>query len=47
MTRATWPFNMELSNLTIKMRQLHRTRSEKASRMRAAVRSGRFTLTKR
>lgn len=46
-TRATWPFSMELSSLTMKMRQLLRMRIDKASRMRPTARSSRFTSTKR
>uniref|UniRef100_A0A3B3HV18 Uncharacterized protein n=1 Tax=Oryzias latipes TaxID=8090 RepID=A0A3B3HV18_ORYLA len=45
-TIATCPFSMELSNLTIRIRQVQRTSRESASRIRPTARSGRFTFTK-
>uniref|UniRef100_A0A3Q2EFE5 Uncharacterized protein n=1 Tax=Cyprinodon variegatus TaxID=28743 RepID=A0A3Q2EFE5_CYPVA len=46
MTAATWPFSIELSNLTMQTRQEHRTSRESASKMRPTARSDRFTFTK-
>uniref|UniRef100_A0A3Q3W1C9 Secreted protein n=1 Tax=Mola mola TaxID=94237 RepID=A0A3Q3W1C9_MOLML len=46
MTTATWPFSMELSSLTMRMRQVQRMSRDRASRMRPTARSGKFTLTK-
>lgn len=46
MTTATWPFSMELSSLTMRMRQVQRIKSDAASRMRPTARSGRSMLAK-
>lgn len=46
MTTATWPFSMELSSLTMRMRQVQRTSKDRARRMRPTARSGNLTLTK-
>lgn len=40
MTTATWPFSMELSSLTMRMRQVQRINNDAASRMRPTARSG-------
>lgn len=40
MTTATWPFSMELSSLTMRMRQVQRNSRDAASRMRPTARSG-------
>lgn len=47
MTTATCPFSMELSSLTMRMRQLQRTNRDTTSRIRPTARSGRVTSTKR
>uniref|UniRef100_A0A3P8VDM4 Uncharacterized protein n=1 Tax=Cynoglossus semilaevis TaxID=244447 RepID=A0A3P8VDM4_CYNSE len=47
MTPATCPFSMELSSLTMRIRQEQRTSRERASRIRPMARSGRFTFTNR
>lgn len=47
MTTATWPLSMELSTLTMRMRQVQRMSRDRARRMRPTARSERFTLTKR
>lgn len=47
MTKATCPFSIELSNLTMRMRQVQRTSRERARRMRPAARSDRLVSTKR
>lgn len=47
MTTATWPFSMELSSLTMRMRQVQRMSKDAASRMRPTARSGRVVLAKR
>ena len=46
MTEATCPFSMELSSLTMSIRQEQSTSRERASRIRPTARSGRFTFTK-
>ena len=43
MTTATWPFSMEFSSLTMRMRQEQRTKRERANRMRPTAKSGRVT----
>lgn len=47
MTTATCPFSMELSSLTMRMRQVQRMSSDIARRMRPTARSGRLVLLKR
>lgn len=47
MTAATCPFSMELSNLTMRIKQEQRTSKDKASRIRPTAKSDRFTSTKR
>lgn len=46
MTLATWPFSRELSILTRRIRQVHRTTREPASRMSPTARSGSPVSTK-
>lgn len=46
MTMATWPFSIELSNLTMRMRQVQRKRSDRLRRMRPTARSGKVVLAK-
>lgn len=46
MTTATWPFSMELSSLTMRMRQVQRINRDAASRMRPTARSGSVVLAK-
>uniref|UniRef100_A0A3Q3JU54 Uncharacterized protein n=1 Tax=Monopterus albus TaxID=43700 RepID=A0A3Q3JU54_MONAL len=47
MTTATCPFSMELSSLTMRMRQVQRTNKDRARRMRPTARSGKVVSTKR
>uniref|UniRef100_A0A673X0D8 Uncharacterized protein n=1 Tax=Salmo trutta TaxID=8032 RepID=A0A673X0D8_SALTR len=42
MTTATCPLSMELSSLTMRMRQVQRMSRDRASRMRPTARSGRL-----
>lgn len=46
MTTATWPFSMELSSLTMRMRQVQRMSKDAANRMRPTARSGRVVWAK-
>lgn len=47
MTTATCPFSIELSSLTMRIRQEQSTSRERASRIRPTAISDRFTSTKR
>lgn len=44
MTTATCPFSMELSSLTMRMRQVQRTSRDRARRMRPTARSGKLAF---
>ena len=46
-TMATCPFSMELSSLTMRMRQEQSTSRDRTSRIRPTARSGRFTSANR
>uniref|UniRef100_A0A3B4VE27 Uncharacterized protein n=1 Tax=Seriola dumerili TaxID=41447 RepID=A0A3B4VE27_SERDU len=46
MTTATCPCSMELSSLTMRMRQVQRTSKDRARRMRPTARSGKLALAK-
>lgn len=45
MTTATWPFNMEFSSLTIRMRQVQRASNDRANKINPTARSGRSANT--
>lgn len=45
MMTATWPFNMEFSSLTIRMRQVQRASRDRANKIKPTARSGRSANT--